>query len=430
MKFIEGDYLMHFHLAMKEVLLNFFLILTPIYFFQFISTQRARNGQILLGIIAGLAAVLCMTFPIAYGNGFLWDLRWVAFIIAIIYGGWPAGGIAGVILLSYRMSLGGLASILNVTVIEVILFIIFIVMRRWFHGLALKKKMQAGFIMAVLTFSLVLVAIMFHFWFMDNLGFFYEEGTNVFLLMGASYILSMLLFIYFSENIIRLTSLRETFHQTEKAHMVNEMFVLFSYELKKPLGNVKESLEKIQLNTADASSAGHHKLALNQLEEAQRVLSGYQSYSSNENGTKSGFFLLPAIEEIVEITSPYSHTKGVTVTYSLNQNIELTGDKIPFKQAILNILKNAIDATSKGGRVLIEAERSRNHVKLRVIDSGIGMTRDVLRDIARSNGLSGSKFAGNGLHVAFEQVHKIGGYLSFDSEVGKGTVVTMKLPLA
>ena len=55
-----------------DVLLNFLLILTPLYFFQFIiSNYNSIGARVFLGVLLGLAAILCMQFPVVSGDGFL-----------------------------------------------------------------------------------------------------------------------------------------------------------------------------------------------------------------------------------------------------------------------------------------------------------------------------------------------------------------------
>lgn len=60
--------------AIEDFLLNFFLILTPLYFFQFILSNYSNvHSKLYLGGILGLSAILCMAFPAISGDGFVLD---------------------------------------------------------------------------------------------------------------------------------------------------------------------------------------------------------------------------------------------------------------------------------------------------------------------------------------------------------------------
>jgi signal transduction histidine kinase len=103
------------------------------------------------------------------------------------------------------------------------------------------------------------------------------------------------------------------------------------------------------------------------------------------------------------------------------------------RSAILNLVFNARDAMSGGGIVLIEAEAIGDGVymvELRVIDTGAGMTREVIDRAfdpfftTKSDGLGGI-----GLPMVDQFIRNSGGEISIDSEPGVGTTVRLRLPM-
>ena len=60
-----------------------------------------------IGAVCGIVVVLCMSFPFTQTPGYIYDLRIIPYVIAIVYGGLTSGTIAALILLSYRYMLGG-----------------------------------------------------------------------------------------------------------------------------------------------------------------------------------------------------------------------------------------------------------------------------------------------------------------------------------
>ena len=112
----------------------------------------------------------------------------------------------------------------------------------------------------------------------------------------------------------------------------------------------------------------------------------------------------------------------------------VTGDPRRLGQALGNLIKNAINYTGQGGRVLIRAEGDRDEARIIVSDNGRGIApADQPRVFDRFNrtveGRSGEEAAiGLGLPLAKQFVEAHGGTIALESAPGEGTTVTIRLP--
>lgn len=113
----------------------------------------------------------------------------------------------------------------------------------------------------------------------------------------------------------------------------------------------------------------------------------------------------------------------------------LQADERKFKQALLNLLTNAVKFTPEGGSVTVEAEVAPDgDLLLRVVDTGIGMTQEQLRKAMRPfeqiDSAFNRKYEGTGLGLpiidALMRLH--GGAVEIDSEPGRGTRATLRFP--
>lgn len=166
-------------------------------------------------------------------------------------------------------------------------------------------------------------------------------------------------------------------------------------------------------------------------EELNALSNSIQEYTSEqENLMVEERRSLPlVVEEVILSLQPYAQQKGIRLTtdFELPDGIEVkTG---PMKQILLNLVKNALDATPKSGHVSVSALAKRNWLYLYIEDSGIGIAQEQLTTLLDVNLASPNSIAGEGLRVTQRIVRELEGTFSITSQVQKGTVVTLKFPL-
>jgi signal transduction histidine kinase/HAMP domain-containing protein len=116
--------------------------------------------------------------------------------------------------------------------------------------------------------------------------------------------------------------------------------------------------------------------------------------------------------------------------------VMLVGDPAKLRQILLNLISNAVKFTDRGGRVVIEvAHADADKVMLRVSDTGIGMSPDdipvALAPFGQVDSRLARRYEGTGLGLPLTKVliELHGGSIAIDSAPGKGTAVTVMLPL-
>jgi signal transduction histidine kinase len=100
------------------------------------------------------------------------------------------------------------------------------------------------------------------------------------------------------------------------------------------------------------------------------------------------------------------------------------------KQVFINLLKNAMEAMPKGGKILLQVEEDDSgFAVLRVIDEGEGISKDRLQKLGEPFYTNKEKGTGLGLMISQRIIEGHRGTLKIESELGKGTAVTITLPL-
>ncbi len=123
--------------------------------------------------------------------------------------------------------------------------------------------------------------------------------------------------------------------------------------------------------------------------------------------------------------------KNEKVKFKLESNTDkiiIYLDPEQIEQVFINLFTNAIDAMSGEGNLAVKTEMRNTIVKIRVSDTGRGMSRDTLDKIFEPFFTTKDKGTGLGLAIVFNIIQKHNGEISVESEEGKGTTFIITLP--
>jgi signal transduction histidine kinase len=112
-----------------------------------------------------------------------------------------------------------------------------------------------------------------------------------------------------------------------------------------------------------------------------------------------------------------------------DSEVRFTGHADRIKQALLNIVINAMEAMPEGGKLSIELKSEGGQVRISVRDSGPGIPEDLQRRIYDMSFTTKSGGSGVGLFVASSVVQSYGGLIHIDTAPGKGTCFHLFLPV-
>ncbi|KAA9153547.1 HAMP domain-containing histidine kinase, partial [Microbacterium lushaniae] len=136
----------------------------------------------------------------------------------------------------------------------------------------------------------------------------------------------------------------------------------------------------------------------------------------------------------VESFRPAADSRRVRVIVDAPPSLEVRGDAFRLRQAVDNVLSNAIKYTPGGGSVHIGARAEAGHAVIVVADTGIGIAADELPRVfdpyfrARTARESSTPGTGLGMGILRTIIEEHRGTLQLESEQGTGTTVTITLP--
>jgi signal transduction histidine kinase len=121
--------------------------------------------------------------------------------------------------------------------------------------------------------------------------------------------------------------------------------------------------------------------------------------------------------------------KNIRLVNSTENKPKITADCEKLKRAIVNLIKNAVDAMPRGGALAIKNRRLRENVEFTFSDTGAGMKRETLAKLWTPLFTTKAKGMGFGLAISKRIIDAHGGSISVTSKHGKGTTFTVTLPI-
>ncbi|MEO1701482.1 MAG: ATP-binding protein [Pseudomonadota bacterium] len=141
-------------------------------------------------------------------------------------------------------------------------------------------------------------------------------------------------------------------------------------------------------------------------------------------------------QETVQMVTVQAHRKSITINTDISANMLIEADRRALKQILMNLLSNAVKFTETGGQINIRAKCVGGRaLQISIEDNGCGISKQALKRIGRPFEQAQRQFSKNhtgtglGLAISKSLAELHGGSLRIKSEVGDGTIVSVRLPV-
>lgn len=371
------------------------------------------------GLIGSLGALFCMFYPIETLGETHFDLRMCAILILTLYAGWLPGGIVLVSVCVIRYMIGGKFFYIGILV-SVVAFLITLVFRRLY--LKSKSRLAAGSLIIISYFIAYITILYFNVHFL-RLSFY--------LIYFIAFYLTSIALIYVIESLIKINKQFEEMVYVDKLTMIGQLTASIAHEIRNPLSTVRGFIQFLSTDTKDEQLKKYSPLIMEELDRTNSIITNYLKVSKPEPFQLSVVSLDCVINDCVQLMRPFAAFSNVIIHYENKQPFYIQGDEHHLKQAIMNVIKNGIEAITSQGTVTIDlhADHSKNSVEITIKDNGKGMTPDQLKQIGLPFYTTKSKGTGLGSMVTNKIIRELNGSIEYVSEIDKGTVVKIVFPL-
>ncbi|HXG47003.1 MAG TPA: ATP-binding protein, partial [Methylomirabilota bacterium] len=135
------------------------------------------------------------------------------------------------------------------------------------------------------------------------------------------------------------------------------------------------------------------------------------------------------VRETIELLRPEIENRGIALKEKLARNLPVAAfDPVQIKQVLVNLIKNAIQAMTKGGVLTLQTDTGSDGVWVTVGDTGRGIPAEQINRIFEPFYTTKKKGSGLGLMIVQRIIRDHGGRIELESHPGRGTVFRIWLP--
>jgi two-component system, sporulation sensor kinase A len=224
----------------------------------------------------------------------------------------------------------------------------------------------------------------------------------------------------------------ELLRKSDKLSAVGQLAAAVAHEIRNPLTSVKGFIKLLKTSgTGTANAERYIDIVMNELDRIEWITSELLMLSKPQATRFTVLNICTILESVSLLLSSEALMRNIEIAVNCEaSNMSVFGESMQLKQVFMNILKNSIEAMEDGGRIEVRASRANEkEVVVDIIDEGTGILPERIPKLGEPFYTTKEKGTGLGLMVTHRIVEAHLGSIRIASEYGKGTKVTVILPL-
>jgi two-component system nitrogen regulation sensor histidine kinase NtrY len=227
---------------------------------------------------------------------------------------------------------------------------------------------------------------------------------------------------------------REHLVRYEREMAWKEMAKQVAHEIKNPLTPMKLSLQHLkQLYSDNAANFGTaleeiSRTIINQIDGLSRIASEFSHFGRMPRRNPEVCDVNGLLREAARL---FDKNQAISFSFGLDaRGPSVIADHEELRRAFINIIRNGIQAMSDGGEIFLGTGVEGGMVVITIRDQGGGIPEEIRPKLFEPNFSTKSDGMGLGLAIVRQTVNELGGTIGIESELGRGTTVTVHLPLS
>lgn len=229
----------------------------------------------------------------------------------------------------------------------------------------------------------------------------------------------------------QIIEIEDQLRRADRLSALGELSAGMAHEIRNPLGSIKGTAEILRDGvSADDPKLEFAEILIKEVDRLNKVLEDFLRFARPEPVEYGRFSPNQVIQDVLELTRQQAIHNQVEVQVDLGQNIEIPGLGEQIKQALLNLVLNALQAMPEGGVLKVSCKAKAKELWINVSDNGPGVPEGIRERIF--NPFVTTRDSGTGLGLAITQriVQGHDGHVSLCNSDDQGACFSICLPIS
>lgn len=239
--------------------------------------------------------------------------------------------------------------------------------------------------------------------------------------------------LFIANDVTSIRAAKRQIIQDNKMIAVGQLAAGVAHEIRNPLGIIRNYC--YVLKTMDPNDAEKRASALQVIEKSVEtsgnIINNLLNFSRISTRDKETLWLKQHFDSLLFLHEQKTLEHGIEINIEYDEDFQVKILKESFNMILVNLISNAIDASSEGDEIKIRLNKKKESFTVSVKDYGTGIPQKYMDNIYNPFFTTKTKKKGNGLglYIVYNEVHKMNGTINLTSEEGYGTEFYLEFPL-
>jgi two-component system, sporulation sensor kinase A len=215
----------------------------------------------------------------------------------------------------------------------------------------------------------------------------------------------------------------------DRLSIIGQLAAGVAHEIRNPLTSLKGFSKLLRISNHREKQEDYLSIIMEELDRIDMIVNEFMSLAKPQAIRFERENLISILDSTIKILHPQALMYNVQIQYEyLDDDIPILCSPNQLKQVFVNFIKNAIESMPKGGLVHIAVQQlEKNRVLITFADEGVGIGEEMMHYLGTPFYTTKDKGIGLGLTVSNKIILEHNGTMKIDSQIGKGTTVSVEL---
>lgn len=191
--------------------------------------------------------------------------------------------------------------------------------------------------------------------------------------------------------------------RSEKMNVAGQLAASLVHEIRNPLTSLKGFLQLLQAGAQHKEEYFH--VMIEEVEKIESITSELLFISKPLTDNRSKESVTKMMQDVELLLQSQANQKDIQIQLQSSTNASVLCDRSQIKQVLINLIKNAIEAMEKPGKIIVEAKEADQKIIISVIDEGCGLSEDILHRLGEPFFTTKTSGTGLGLLITKKILH-------------------------